>query len=109
MATTSTRAGATTPTPPSDETESHHDRATAARRRRADPIAILDGAQLKTPGRSAPGTDRSGCGAGGDQQPIVGEAPAALELDELLPGVDLRGPHPSSERDALVRRNSSRA
>ena len=86
-----------------DEAESHHHRAASARDGGADAIAILDGAQLEDAGEIRA---RYGQGpiapARGDQQPIVGDALAALELDELLRGVDLRCPGPELERDALL-------
>src|SRR5262249_61152165 len=77
-----------------DEAEADHDRAAAARGRRADAITVLDRPELEHAGQiRARHREGAVTPAGGHQQAVVGDALAALELDELLLWGDRRPAH----------------
>src|SRR5438132_3900305 len=86
-----------------DEAEPYHDGTTGPRGGGANAVTVLDGAELEDPLQRRTGhREHSIAPTGGHQQPVVSHPLAALELDELLLGVDRRRPHPERELDALL-------
>src|SRR6266540_255706 len=86
----------------SDETEPEHDGAAARPGGGADPVAVLDRAQLEDALQACPGhRQRSVPTAGGHEQPVICNPLAALQLHQLLPGVDGGGARTKPELDSL--------
>src|SRR6185295_13130769 len=85
-----------------DEAQADHHRAGARPGRGANAVAILHGTKLKDTGEvRARGRERPVPPPGGDQEPVIGQLPAALQGHHPAPRVDRGGPDSEVEIDIV--------
>ena len=86
-----------------DEAQSQHHRAAPGCGRGTDPVAILDSAELKDPGKiAARRRQRPVAPPGGHEEPVVGHRIPALQRDDLACRIDGGGADAKPKADALL-------